>query len=178
LTFPLHTTFVDLLRSRALRDPDRLAYSFLLDGETSEARLSYGELDRQARGIAARLQSMAAPGERALLLYPPGLEFIAAFFGSLYAGVIAVPAYPPHSSRMDRTLPRLQGIARNAQPLAVLTTSSLLPLVERFRDSADEFRALRVLATDELGSEGAARWRQPAIDGDTPPWTSASPSSP
>jgi len=157
------STFVELLRSRALRDPDRLAYSFLADGETTEARMSYGELDRQARAIAARLSTMAAPGERALLLYPPGLAFIAAFFGSLYAGLIAVPAYPPHASRTDRTRPRLRGIARNARPAVALTTRALLPAVQRFRDWAEELQAVRLLATDEPGADGAERWRWPAI---------------
>ena len=89
-------TLVDLLRERALRHPDRRAYTFLVDGESEEQHLTYGELDRQARAIAAQLQGLGMTGERALLLYPPGLEYIAGFFGCLYAGTIAVPAYPPN----------------------------------------------------------------------------------
>src|SRR3954471_2135476 len=104
-------TLVDLLRWRALHQFDRRAYTFLVDGETDEIGLTYGELDRQARAIAAMLQRVAAPGDRALLLYPPGPEYIAAFFGCLYAGVVAVPAYPPNPARLDRTLPRLRAIA-------------------------------------------------------------------
>ena len=63
--------------------------------------LTRGELDRRARALAARLQARGLAGRRALLLYPPGLEFIAAFFGCLYAGVVAVPAYPPRPNRPD-----------------------------------------------------------------------------
>ena len=89
------STLVELLRYRASSQPERIAYIFLRDGEIEEARLTYGELDQKARAIAAHLQSLEAKGERGLLLYPPGLDFISAFFGCLYAEVVAIPAYPP-----------------------------------------------------------------------------------
>jgi acyl-CoA synthetase (AMP-forming)/AMP-acid ligase II len=69
----------------------------LPDGETEGEQLSYGELDRRSRAIASQLQGLGLSGERALLLYPPGLDYLAAFFGCLYAGVVAVPAYPPRN---------------------------------------------------------------------------------
>jgi len=111
-----------LLRRRAEESPDR-GYTWLAQGEEAADRLTYAGLDLRARTIAAALASAVPPGERALLLYPPGLEFIAAFFGCLYAGVIAVPAYPPHSRRPD---PRLASIATDCRPRAVLTTAALL----------------------------------------------------
>jgi acyl-CoA synthetase (AMP-forming)/AMP-acid ligase II len=86
------SNLVELLCRRALESPHRRAYIFLANGETEEVNLTYGELHTRARAIGARLQSLEAAGERALLLYPPGLDYIAAFFGCLYAGVIAVPA--------------------------------------------------------------------------------------
>src|SRR6266567_2833651 len=98
------STLVEILRRRVLHQPDRLAYTFLLDGETGEAHLTYTDLDQKARAIGARLQSLGASGERALLLYPPGLEFITGFFGCLYAGVVAVPVYPPYPARLDSNL--------------------------------------------------------------------------
>ena len=88
--------------------PDR-GYTWLAQGEEAAARLTYAGLDRRARAIAAALAGAVPPGERALLLYPPGLEFVAAFFGCLYAGVIAVPAYPPHSRRPDPRLAEHRG---------------------------------------------------------------------
>ena len=88
-------TLVDLARRRAADLTDRSAYTFLTDGESEICELTYGELDRKARVIAAWLQSFGAQGERAILLYPPGLDYVAAFFGCVYAGVVAVPAYPP-----------------------------------------------------------------------------------
>ena len=87
---------------------------------------------RQARAIGALLQSYGASGERVLLLYPTGLEFIAAFFGCLYAGVIAVPLPPPNLAQPQRTLPRLRAIANDAQPSVALTTSSILSKIEEF----------------------------------------------
>ena len=92
---------LDILRDRGQYQPDKLAYLFLQSGETESGSLTYGELDRQARAIATQLQSW--PGERALLLYPSGLEFITAFFGCLYAGVIAVPVYPPRRNQKGFT---------------------------------------------------------------------------
>ncbi|MCA1633579.1 MAG: AMP-binding protein [Acidobacteria bacterium] len=83
-------TLVELLQSRASEGADRQAYIFLAADKTAEISLTYGELDRQARAIAAFLQTLDAAGERVLLLYPPGLDYIAAFFGCLYAGAIAV----------------------------------------------------------------------------------------
>jgi acyl-CoA synthetase (AMP-forming)/AMP-acid ligase II len=93
------STLVDALGKRARHQPDKKAYTFLKDGEIEADTLNYQKLERLARAIAAKLQSFNARGQRALLLYPPGLEFIAAFFGCLYAGVIAVPAYPPRANQ-------------------------------------------------------------------------------
>src|SRR5688500_3430223 len=86
------TTIFEILRWRAINQSERHAYSFLTDGETKEVRWTYEELDRRARAIGAELQSLKADGKTILLLYSPGLEYIAGFFGCLYAGAIAVPA--------------------------------------------------------------------------------------
>src|SRR5262245_12782702 len=84
------STLVVLLRYSAVVQAEQRAYTFLLDGEQEEVSLSYGELDQRARAIAASLSAAGIKaGERALLLYPPGLDFTAAFFGCLYAGVVA-----------------------------------------------------------------------------------------
>ncbi|MEW6737400.1 MAG: condensation domain-containing protein, partial [Acidobacteriota bacterium] len=149
---------------RAETQPEQLAYIFLQDGEKEERRLTYHELDRQARAIAALLQSYHARGERALLLYPPGLEFIAAFFGCLYSGVIAVPVYPPDPARLNRTLPRLMAIANDAKPIIALTTSEILSLVEYLFSGESEVQAIRWLATDNIELALAEQWQRPEID--------------
>lgn len=153
------STLVELLRRRALYQPDRRAYTFLVDGETEEAHLTYEELDRQARTIGALLQSVGAAGGRALLLYPPGLEYIAAFFGCLYAGVVAVPVYPPNPVRLERTLPRFRAIANDAQPLVALTTSPILSVADALFTQDPDFQAIHWLTTDNIAGDLAEEWQ-------------------
>src|SRR5436305_11511437 len=153
------STLVGLLRRRALRQPDHLAYTFLLDGETSELHLTYRELERRALAIAAALQLAGAKGGRALLLYPPGLDFVEGFFGCLYAGVVAVPAYPPDPAKLNRTLPRLQAVIADAEATLVLTTSPVLAMAKLVFKEAPDLKALHWLATDEVGGGGEEDWR-------------------
>jgi len=161
------TTLVDVLRWRALHQPNQLAYTFLVDGETEEISLTYGELDRQVRAIAAKLQALAAPGARALLLYPPGLELIAACLGCLYSGIIAVPFYPPLPARLSHTLPKVMTLARAVKPLVVLTTALMQALIEVLFAQEVDLRALRWLATDQDAEELAEVWREPVVSGST-----------
>ncbi|HEX8191126.1 MAG TPA: condensation domain-containing protein, partial [Pyrinomonadaceae bacterium] len=161
-------TLVDLLRGRAGERPGGPAYTYLADGGGEESRLTYAALDARARAIAATLQRRVGRGERALLLYPQGLEFVAAFFGCLYAGVVAVPCYPPHPSRPGRTLPRLRAVAASARPRAVLTTSALLRAGQPVGAQAPELSALDWLATDaDTDGADADRWRRPELTGES-----------
>ncbi|MGD8245571.1 MAG: fatty acyl-AMP ligase [Anaerolineae bacterium] len=158
------STLVDLLRWRALHQAAQRVYTFLVDGELEQIHLTYAELDRRARAIGAFLQSLGAIGERALLLYPPGLEYIAALFGCLYAGWIAVPSYPPRLNRPDA---RLQGIAADAQASVALTTSRIVSSLERRFSHAPYLKSLRWLTTENLASDWADEWRDPSVGGDT-----------
>ena len=92
-------TLPEILRMRAEQTPDETAFIFLKDGEEDEERITYKELDHAAATIAQRLSVKNLRGERALMLFPPGLEFVKALYGCFYAGVIAVPAYPPRKNR-------------------------------------------------------------------------------
>ena len=103
-------SFVDVLQERARSSPALEVYRFMQSGERPPAVMTCAELDAQARRIARALLGRAQPGDRALLLYPPGLDYVAGFFGCLYAGVVAVPAYPLEPAQLSRTLPRLLGI--------------------------------------------------------------------
>ncbi|GAB4152428.1 MAG: hypothetical protein Fur0021_17200 [Candidatus Promineifilaceae bacterium] len=134
---PDFETLVEALRWRAQHQGDQLAYTFLVDGESVEQRLTYAGLDHAARAVAAQLQQMArhhkmaAAGDRVLLLYPPGLEYVIGFWGCLYAGVMAVPAYPPLPQRSTSLAPptlqtnRIQAIVTDAQAALALTTSQI-----------------------------------------------------
>jgi acyl-CoA synthetase (AMP-forming)/AMP-acid ligase II len=123
-------TLVDLLRGKAIRQPDRLGYSFLPKGEAEEARFTYAELDLRARAISAWLSSVSAAGDRVLLLSSSGPEFVSAVFGCLYRGAVAVPAYPLDPARISRTVSRLQRILKDAEPVVALTTGNTLGFVE------------------------------------------------
>ena len=158
------STLGDLLHYRAQYQPDKLAYIFLQDGETESGSLTYGELDKRARAIAASLQSLGASGERALLLYRPGLEFIAAFLGCLSAGVVAVPAYPP---RRNQKLSRLLAIVADARASVVLTTTSELGNLEGLLAQNSDLAAMRWLVTDKITSDQASDWQEPAVSSDT-----------
>ncbi len=137
---------VDLLRARAIEQAAKLAYVYLEDGEREGDRLSYADLDRRARAIAARLTSLGLRGERVLLLYPQGIPYIEAFFGCLCAGVVAVPAYPPSG----RHIQRLQSIFRDATPSMVLTTKALRDRFETQAQSQLSRIACGWVATDEI----------------------------
>jgi acyl-CoA synthetase (AMP-forming)/AMP-acid ligase II len=161
LNFP---TLVDLLRYRAIHQPRQTAYTFLVDGETEEVGITYQELDMRARRLAAHLQFLGGSSERALLLYQPGLEYVVAFFGCLYAGVVAVPAYPP---RFNKPMPRIEAIVADAQASFALTTTSILANLERQFTETLDLAALQWLATDAVGNDFIEKWQQPQIASDT-----------
>ncbi|OKH25124.1 beta-ketoacyl synthase, partial [Hydrococcus rivularis NIES-593] len=150
------SNFVDLLSDRASKQSEKIVFTFMGDGETVTDSLTYYQLDKRARAIAATLQSLNAQGERALLLYQSGLEFICAFFGCLYAGVIAVPAYPP---RANRSLERLQAIVSDAQANFALTTEALVSTIEGRLTKYLSTEAIRCLTTDNIDSHSASQWQ-------------------
>jgi len=160
-------TLVDLLRGRAIRQPDRLAYSFLPKGEAEEASFTYAELDLRARAIAAWLCSVSAAGDRVLLLSSSGPEFVSAVFGCLYRGAIAVPAYPLDPARISRTVSRLQRVLKDAQPVVALTMGNTLALVQDLIRIHPDLESVRWMATESIPSELAVNWKPPAIHPDT-----------
>jgi acyl-CoA synthetase (AMP-forming)/AMP-acid ligase II len=162
--FNKFSTLVELLRYRASNQPERIAYIFLRDGETEEARLTYGELDQNARAIAAHLQSLEAKGERGLLLYPPGLDFISAFFGCLYAEVVAIPAYPP---RRNQNLFRLQAIIADSQARFTFTNAALFPTLENQWAKDSELAEMQWVVTDEIDHHLSANWQEPTLEKNT-----------
>jgi len=155
----------ELLSARAARAPEAPAFRFLIDGGEEGPRLSYADLDRGARAVAAALQDVAGPGDRALLLFSPGLSFLPAFFGCQYAGVVPVPLPPP--SRADRSAAgwqSLAAIAADCEPRAILTDRT----VARFLPGGGipALAGVPGIVTDDLDPGGGRRWRPPAGDPD------------
>ena len=156
---PRFGNLIELLEFRAAEEPGRPIFRFLVNGEEEAITITSRELHDRACAIAAVLQENGAQGERALLLHAPGLDYIAAFFGCLYAGVIAVPAYPPDPMRLSRSLPRLQAIVHDAELSFALTTDSTLALAGALFDQAPDLKALRWVATDNIEEGMVSRWR-------------------
>jgi amino acid adenylation domain-containing protein len=125
------SSLVDLIQQRAELHPDRLAIRFLADGATVGETVTYGQLHAQCLAVAAQLRERAPRGARALLLYPNGIDYAVSYFASLYAGLVAVPAYVPESSRAQHVA-RVLSIASDATPaLALAESGSLATLRER-----------------------------------------------
>ena len=157
-------TIVDLLRQRAAYRPHDRAFTFLVDGENEELNITYAELDRKARAVGAWLTSEGMAGKRVLLLFPSGLDFIAAFMGCLYGGAIAVPAYPP---RKNRSVERIEAIASNAEASVALTTRDVVDRFDSLRATAPSLEHLIWKVDSELDVAWADRWERPDIDGST-----------
>ena len=151
-------TLLELSRERALVHGHRQAYTFRFE-DGCEQTLTYAEIDRRAQAVAAALQQTISPGERALLVYPAGLDFVTGFLGCVYAGVVAVPATYP---KPRRPMPRLSAIAADCSGTVVLTSSRTLETLDVARAGA-ELAGVRWMATDTVASQAAEEWSPPSI---------------
>jgi acyl-CoA synthetase (AMP-forming)/AMP-acid ligase II len=159
---PLFSNLLQMMRERAAEQADSVVYNFLVDGDRQENKVTCAELDALASRIGGFLQEKKLKGERALLLYPPGIDYIAAFFGCIYGGVIAVPAYPPDPYRLSRTLLRLKSILQDSGAKLILTTQEIRSMAETIFAQDPELARLEWTATDQLEEAYADSWK---------PWT-------
>ena len=162
---PIHS-LVDVLHRWSVESPDRSACRFLSFGAAPERGVTYQQLGAHAQAVGAALQARVQRGDRVILLYPPGLEFVTSFLGSFHAGAIAVPVYPPDPSRPGRDLVKLRAIIGDAKPALILSTSSIRRLVAAAGDDARDLNALPWLETDTVAIEEAGNWRDPRVTGD------------
>ncbi|HZJ66785.1 MAG TPA: AMP-binding protein, partial [Kofleriaceae bacterium] len=165
---PPFASLCHLLRTRASSSAH--GFRFLESGDVDGTTRSWSwrDLDDRARRIGGRLQDLGLAGERALLVLPPGLDFIAAFFGCVYGGAIAVPAYPPDPARLAATLPRLQGIVRDARPAVLLTIAAVEQVIGGIAAIAPELAVLETIAVDVADPGWADAWRAPALAPEQP----------
>lgn len=164
MKMPVYRSLVELLRQRARDQADESAFVFLGSDGGEANSLTYGELDEASRAVAAELHRLRVAGERALLLYPPGLEFVTAFFGCLYAGVVAVPVRPPHPMRPARKLFRLPGIVASAEPRVVLGSEAMISMLPALSLALPQLASASWLATDRISPVSAADWRDPMVE--------------
>ena len=140
-------TLHDVLAERAKLAGDRQAYTFI--GTDKDHPITFGELDQRARSIAAMLQQKYEPGTRAVLVFPAGIDFIAAFFGCLYAGIRAVPTTYP---KPRRPMPRMASIVRDCEPELALTDSETLSTIHE-SIAASDLPEIDWVAVDEISDE-------------------------
>jgi 8-amino-7-oxononanoate synthase len=153
-------TLVDLLEYRATIQPSHVVFRFV-DGEGREQDvLTFATLQRRARAIAAHLSEHLVPGDRVVLLVPPGLEYIAAFFGCLYAGVVAVPAYPPNPRRAD---PRVSRIVADCGARVALVSDAFMARLDGWLALTPELNGLVWLDAGRLADGDASAWRAPSV---------------
>jgi acyl-CoA synthetase (AMP-forming)/AMP-acid ligase II len=153
-------SLVELLQDRAARQPDERAYTFLESGEREAASLTWQELERRSRAIAVAIAGAVPPRARVLIMCPPGLDFVPAFFGCLYAGAIAVPTYPPAGGRADRLASRLCGMVHDAAVSLVLGPASAAARAA-LEDTVPELRGIPFLDPSSLADDDAGGWRDP-----------------
>ncbi|AEW99300.1 non-ribosomal peptide synthetase [Streptantibioticus cattleyicolor] len=158
---PAFRDLVQLLRYRAATTPEATAYVFVDDA--GEHPVGYAELDRRVRQVAAGLRE-GPPAERALLLYPPGREYVIGFWACLYAGITAVPAYPPGGGRR---IERVLDVAADCgAALALTDTASLAAFGERWNGHPG-LRGVRLCSTESAPDVPADAWQPPRTGPDT-----------
>lgn len=159
---------VSALRCQAEKNPDQPGFIHLQNDLSNQAVMTYARLEQRACAIAAHLQDMGISGQRVLLVYSPGLDFITAFFGCLYAGCVAVPTYPPHRSRM---IVRFQAIAADAGAGIALSTSFVVGQIQSMMARKDGHAAapppIQWVSTDDIADGLSGRWSEPVITAET-----------
>jgi acyl-CoA synthetase (AMP-forming)/AMP-acid ligase II len=127
LSLSEHRTYLAAFHEAVQARADRPLLTFLADGTGEGVTWSYGDLYRQASRVARDLLAAVEPGSRVLLLAPPGLDYVAGFFGCLYAGMLAVPAYPPSPLHGRDGVERLLAVANDSESAVGLTMRDAVP---------------------------------------------------
>jgi acyl-CoA synthetase (AMP-forming)/AMP-acid ligase II/acyl carrier protein len=158
------SNIVHLLGRYAEFRAERKAITFLAEEGDSCDSWTYAEIDKHARALAVALSESTTAGERAILLCPQGLQFIQAILGCFYAGVVAVPAYPPGNARQTH---RIDTIWRDAEAVLIITTASVKERIEKWLAEEGGFPAFKYLCVEDIDPALAERWVIPALEPDS-----------
>jgi fatty acid CoA ligase FadD32 len=137
---------------------NRLAYRFLdfsTERDGVEHDLNWADFSLRNRAVAARLQQVTEPGDRVAVLCPQSLDYLVAFFGTLYAGRVAVPLFDPSE---PGHVGRLHAVLDDCHPTAILTTTAAAEGVRKFFRSRPAKERPRVIAVDAIPDEVSATW--------------------
>ncbi|MEV4135106.1 beta-ketoacyl synthase N-terminal-like domain-containing protein [Dactylosporangium sp. NPDC049742] len=158
------STLIDHFQAVLGASPDAQTYRFLADGEGTPVGVANRDLDARARALAVRLRQCVDAGDRALIVCPPGIDYLASFLACLYARVVAVPVYPPNPVLLKRTLPRLIGVIEDSRPAIVLAPAAVTAMATEIARQAPGLAALRWEAVDRIDPALAGDWRRPAFE--------------
>ncbi len=173
-----HQTWIDIMRTNAVHVPHAKAFTFLVNGEDEQRCVTYGELDSLSRSLAVVLSKIAKPGDRVLLLYPQGIDFVIALFACLYSGLIAVPLYAPQNRRKSAMISR---VAQDCTATWALSTAEVIDKYQNSLSHSVDMPAMTWMATDVIDMKLADEWVEPEITGESIAYlqyTSGSTSSP
>lgn len=156
-------TIVDVFELRTANSPDKTIYYFLEDGINVKEEITYAEMNRKVKGMAAYLQANYKKGDRALLLFPNGLEFIISLFACFYSGIVGVPAYPPRKNRLFR---RFESIINDCDPAFILATSRIRDDLQKNFSTEPSLKEKKIEVYEEIENLEPENWTMPDLDPD------------
>jgi acyl-CoA synthetase (AMP-forming)/AMP-acid ligase II len=161
-------TIVESLLEHSQNQPDNDSFIFLPNGEEEGEKLTFGELDLRVRALAAELQNRYSKGDRAILIFTPGLEFVVGYMACLFSGILPVPVFPPHKTRLQQQIPVVLNIIRDSSPKFILTESEYrVSTLEKYEE-LPELKGLTWECSDFVSPYSANNWKFPKMDGNTP----------
>lgn len=153
-------TFIEVFEKNCQRFPNKVLYYFLEDGFNETSRVTYLEMNTRAKAIAGYLQQFYKKGDRALLLFPPGIEFIASLMGCFYAGIIGVPAYPPRKNRM---FDRFEAIIRDCTPAFILVNHKIQQDIYKNFQGEKRLEEKQYVVFEEISDDWFDQWEDPGV---------------
>ncbi len=154
------TTLVDAFEGHCSRHPEKVLYYYLEDGIQPSTQITYLEMRLKARALAARLQKGFEKGDRVLLLFPPGIEFITSLFGCFYAGLVGIPSYPPRKNRM---FDRFEAIIVDSSPSVIMTTKKIHEDILKNFGEKESLTAIDYVIVEDVKDEWAESWKDPGL---------------
>ena len=155
---------IDLFEFRTQEQADKTLYIFLEDGVQIHSQITYGELRDKAKSVAASLQKTNKEGDRVILLFPNGIDFIVGLFGCILAGMIGIPAYPPRKAQSND---RFFSILRNSGSSLILSTEGISNKVNRQFQDNEDLKKVHFLVYDQLDFNLSDHWVKPDINQDS-----------
>jgi len=163
-----NSTIVESLLEHSQKQPDNLSFIFLPNGEEEGDKLTFGELVVKIKSLAAELQDKYSQGDRAILIFTPGLEFIVGYMACLFSGILPVPVFPPHKTRLQQQIPVVLNIIKDSSPKLILTESEYRLSTSEKYEELPELKGIPWECSDFASPYSATNWKFPVIDGNSP----------